>query len=268
MSDSSTADIINAAASEEPTPTIQPSLTTEIELIRGLGEKDAEGNQTWHTVAKFRELTGDDEEALAGLEHKKDITYTEYMNTLLERAVTHIGGLDVQKLPGVVNKLILADRDMLFLGVVRATYGLTRELRVRCPHCGESNDVEINLDEDFPIKRPDFDVRDTIDVKTTKGIVQLRLPNGEDTVLAQKNAKTDAEINTAMLSRCAVFSEDDEPADRVQWAKSLNMGDRRKLVNTLLNIQLGPDLEAVDTQCASCGKNMPLQLDWVSLLLS
>lgn len=266
MSTSSDADIINTSI-QDPTPRMQPGLTTEIELLRGLGEKHEDGSETWHSLAKFRELTGDDEEALAGLENKPNMTYTEYMNTLLSRAVTHIGGLEVAKYPGIMNKLILADRDMLFLGVVRATYGLTRDLRVRCPHCDESNDVQINLDEDFPIKQPEFDLRDTLKVQTHKGVYQLRLPNGEDSLEAQKKAKNDAEINTAMLARCAVFEEGEEPEDRVQWAKSLNAGVRRQLVNALLEVRVGPDLEGVNAQCAHCGKDMPMLLDWVSLLL-
>ena len=268
MSDSSALDIINESLSDKSVPEMQPGLETEIELLRGLGEKHEDGTETWHTLAQIKELTGDDEEALANLETKKDISYTEYMNVLLSRAVTHIGGLEVVKYPGIMNKLILADRDMLFLGVVRATYGLTRDLRVRCPHCEESNDVQINLDEDFPIKQPTFDLRDTLKVSTHKGVFQLRLPNGEDTVEAQKGAKTDAEINSVMLSRCAVFEEGEEPGDRLQWAKSLNAGVRRQLINALLDVQVGPNMEGVDAQCASCGKDMPLLLDWVRLLLS
>lgn len=266
MSTSSDADIINSSV-QDPMPSMKVGLMTEIELLRGLGEKHEDGSETWHSLAKFKELTGEDEEALAGLENKPNITYTEYMNTLLARAVTHIGDLEVKKLPGLLNKLILADRDMLFLGVVRATYGLTRDLRVTCPHCGESNDVQINLDEDFPIKRPDFDLRDTLKVHTHKGLYQLRLPNGEDTVEAQKKAKTDAEINTALLARCAVFEAGEEPADRVQWAKSLNAGVRRQLVNALLEVQVGPDLSGVNTPCAHCGEEIQMTLDWVSLLL-
>lgn len=267
MSSSSEADMINSLAAD-PVPAIKPPLSTSIDLLRGLGEKHDDGTETWHDVAYVKELTGADEEALAGLESKKGITYTDFMNALLERSVLRIGTLDVAQHPGLLNKLILADRDMLFLGVVRATYGVGRELRVHCPHCEAQNDVTVDLDEDFPIKRADFDLRDTIKVDTPKGTFQLRLPNGEDTIQAQKVAKTDAELNTAMLSRCAVFEEGEAPDNRLEWARGLNIGVRRKLVQTLLDVQLGPDLEGVDAQCAVCGKDMPLILDWVSLLLS
>jgi hypothetical protein len=266
MSTSTEADFINSAAAD-PAPAISPPLSTEIELLRGLGEKHDDGSETWHDVAYIRELTGADEEVLAGLETKKGLTYTEYMNALLERSVLRIGSLDVAKFPGLMNKLILADRDMLFLGVVRATYGVSKDIRVQCPHCSASNDVSLDLDGDFPIRRPDFDLRDTIKVNTQQGVIQLRLPNGEDAIEAQKKAKTDADLNTAMIGRCAVFEEGEAPLDRNEWARSLNIGVRKKLINTLLSVQLGPDLEGVDAQCAACGESMPLMLDWVSLLL-
>lgn len=267
MSTASDAETINALTAD-PVPSMPTPLSTRIELLRGLGEKNADGTENWHTTAQVRELTGEDEEYLATIEGKKGLTYTEFMNTLLERAVLKIGDLDVPSLPGIMNKLILADRDMLFLGLVRATYGVTREFRVTCPSCGVSNDIKIDLDEDFPIKTTDLDLRDTIKVETRQGIIQLRLPNGEDTIEAQKLATTDAELNTVMLSRCSVWEEGQAPQDRLVWARKLGKADRDKLIKALLDIQVGPDLEGVDTQCATCGKDLPIVLDWVSLLLS
>lgn len=268
MSTASDADVINSLGAD-PVPSMPTPLSTHIKLLRGLGEKTADGVETWHDLAEVRELTGEDEEYLASLQGKEGLTYTEYMNFLLERAVLRIGDLVVKDLPGIMNKLALPDRDMLFLGVVRATYGIERSMRARCPHCGTSNDIVLNLDDDFPIRKADFDMRDTIKVKTNKGIVQLRLPTGEDTIQAQKQAKSDAEINTVMISRCSVWEKGEEPADRMAWARKLNIGDRRKLIDVLLAADnLGPDLEAVDTQCAECSKPLPILLDWVSLLLS
>lgn len=266
MSSSSEADTINALATD-PVPRMVAPLSTEIQLLRGIAQKKDDGSTVWHDVAHVNEITGEDEEALSALTSKgKDLTYTEYMNALLEKAVVLIGDLKVSEYPGIMNKLILADRDMLFLGVVRATYGVKREIRVGCPSCRETNDVEIDLDEDFAISKPDFDVREPISVETKKGIIKLRLPNGEDTIFSQKKAKTDAELNTAMLARCAVWEDGEGPPDPLEWARKLNVADRRKLVNTLLDIKLGPDLGAVDTQCAHCGKDLPIQLDWVNLL--
>jgi hypothetical protein len=267
LSTQTVADTINSAATD-PVPAMPVPLSNQVKLLRGLGKKQPDGSDEWYDVAEVRELTGADEEYLAALEKKEGLTYTDYMTALLSRAVVNIGPLVVDRMPGLLNKLVLADRDMLFLGVVRATYGTTRDIQVVCPKCQALQDVVIDLDEDFPITYPDFDLRDTIKVNTRKGVVQLRLPTGEDTVLAQKNAKDDAQLNTAMLARCAVWDEGEAPVDPLQWARELNVGDRRKLVNALLEVEVGPKLEGVETQCAECGKDMPILLDWVSLLLS
>jgi hypothetical protein len=262
------ADIVNNAVAADPVPTMPGSLDTSVQLLRGLGQKLDDGDDTWHDVAYVKELTGADEEYLATLETKKGLTYTEYMTALLERSVERVGTLVVKDMPGLLNKLILADRDMLFLGIVRATYGTTRDLQVICPKCQTQNDVTLDLDADFPVTQPGFDLREPIDVQTKKGVIHLRMPNGEDTIKAQQKSTSDAELNTIILSRCAMWDEGTAPADPVDWAKGLNIADRRKLVNTLINIEIGPKLEGVETQCATCGEDMPILLDWVSLLLS
>ena len=266
MSDTAVAEAINEAIAD-PVPHMQRPLNNQIELLRGLQET-VDGEVVWHTVATTKELTGADEEYLASIENEEGLTYTEYMSAILERAVVSIGGLKVSDIKGVINKLILSDRDMLFLAVLRSTYGTEREIRAMCSKCGAVNDVVIDLDEDFKITRPDFDVTQPLEVTVGKTTYQLRPPNGEDTIAAQKVAKTDAELNTVMLSRCSVFGEI-SPQDPLEWARNLNVNTRRKLTNALLDLdELGPDLKGVETHCAECGIVMPILLDWVSLLLS
>lgn len=265
----STADIANLIneASTTSAPTYPYPLSNTVELLRGLAQ-DTDDGKVWHTTAVVRELTGEDEEYLASLEKRNpNMPYTQFMNALLERGVESIGDLPVSE--PVLSKLILADRDMLYLGILRATYGREKELRVMCGQrdCGTWQNVTIDLDEDFPVTAPDFDIRQPIEVKLKNGTVKLRMPNGEDILSIQKHSDNAAEYNTQMIARCAVFEEGQQPIDRVQWAKGLSIPDRRKLVNTLLELDLGPHLEVVNTQCVECGADMPILLDWVSLLL-
>lgn len=266
MSIASTADVINDAAAD-PVPSMPVPLSGEITLLRGLARREDDDTIVWHDRAVTRELNGADEEKLAALENKSGVTYTEYMNTILESAVLSIGDLNVSQLSGISNKLILADRDMLFLAVLRSTYGNTRTIRAMCGECGAMNDIVLDLEADFPITTPDFDIREPIEVETSKGTIKLRMITGEDTIEAQKAAKTDAELNTVMLSRCVVFG-DDAPEDKLEWARSLNVADRKKLISSLQAIDIGPNLRGVDTHCAECEATMPILLDWVSLLLS
>lgn len=265
MSTSADADTINAASTDSA-PRMNPSLNEPVSLLRGI-QQEKDGEVTWHDLAVVRELTGADEEALDQVSKKKNLSYTEYMDAILKKAVISIGQLDVQAHPKVLDKLILADRNILFLAIVKATYGRTRTVRAVCTACETSNDIDIELDEDFKIEVPDFDLRVPIEVNTHKGTFKVRLPNGEDLIESQKEGKTSTETNSHILARTLVFDEN-EPADKLEFAKNLNVGVRRDLINALLDVQAGPDLEGVDTQCASCGEELPILLDWVSLLLS
>lgn len=266
MSESASAEDINQAIFDEPVPQMTTPPHSEVNLIRGIRQEDDDGTVVWHDTAVVRELTGADEEALAVVEKKPGITYSEYMNAVLVRGVVTIGSLPSHE--SVINKLILGDRDVLFLAIVKATYGDTREMPVVCMECGTHNTVALELDKDFTYDDPDFDVREPLEVKGRNDTFLVRLPNGEDTIEAQKGTANNAELNTKMLSRCAVFPDGDEPADRLKWARDLNVADRRKLVNTLLDVKVGPNMGEVDTQCAECGESLPILLDWVSLLLS
>lgn len=263
MSTESEADLINAASTDSA-PSMPSPLSSDIHLLRGVMQEH-DDDVVWHDTATVRELNGSDEEELDILGKKKGVTYTEYMDSLLKRAVLTIGTLDVKAHPHVLDKLILADRNILFLEIVRATYGNTRTLRTTCRECDTSNDVEIELDKDFEVKKFDFDPKQPVEVETHKGIFQVRLPNGSDLVEAQKDGKSESETNTIILSRALVFG-DNAPQDKLEYARNLNAGVRRKLIDAML-VEAGPDLGEVDTQCASCGAEMPLLLDWVSLLL-
>jgi phage FluMu protein Com len=261
----SQADIINTASADPP-PEMHPALDTSVELFRGVYDADTE---TWYRNAAVKELTGEDEEYLSTVQSKKDVTFFDYMSAVLRCSVVQVGPHSPKTQTHLVNKLILPDRELLFLATVRATYGTERQMNVRCGKCKGLNDVVINLDDDIPVIRPDIDFREPIEVKLTKGkSIRVRMPNGEDTTESQKDTKTDAEVTTKLLSRLAVFEDGQEPADRLAWSKSLSIADRRLIAQTLVKIEAGPKMEEVETQCAHCGSTLPVALDWVSLLFS
>jgi len=265
VSTSAQADIINSAIAD-PAPEMSPSLDTSVELFRGVYDADS---STWYQTAVVRELTGADEEALSSLQNKKGTTFFEYMSAVLSHSLVSVGPHSPKSQPHLVNKLILPDRELLFLATVRVTYGTERQMNVRCPKCGGLNDVVINLDDDIPIVRPDLDFKEPIEVKLTKGkSIRVRMPNGEDTTESQKDTKTDAEVATRLLARLAIFDDGHEPADRLAWSKSLSIADRRLIAQTLVNLEAGPKMEEVETQCAHCESVLPVALDWVSLLFS
>lgn len=248
---------------DDPAPSINSAPPTDVDLLCGMFNPE---KGDWEMVAQVRELNGEDEEAIASAASKKDLSYAEYMSVLLKRSVVSIGDISIQDNPSVLDDLIIGDRDLLFVGTVRATYGRIRELEATCNSCEATNYVTINLDEDFKVEAPKRDLHDPIQVKLKDGsVVNLRYPTGADSQVVTQKAKTTAEQNTLMLARCTVW-DGSGPANKEAWAKSLNLGDRNKLVKALTTDIPGPRMEEVKTQCADCGSDLILMMDWVSLL--
>lgn len=266
--DQQTATQINEAITE-PAPVIGFPVTNEVQLLRGVYDP---ATNTWHDRAIVKEMTGADEEYLANLEaRKKDLSFTDYIDALFARTVQSIGTLDASQHANAIDKLILADRDLLFLGIVKATHGKTRELRnLICPHCEAKNDVMIDLDEDFPSRTVEgFDPKETRSVQLRRGVVDVRLPNGED-IRATSKASNNAEFQSILIARCVVLDSDDATPfeDKLEWSKQLNVGDRNKLGDAILGIEIGPDLGGVKAHCSECSEEMNIPINWVGLLLS
>ena len=257
------AESVNNALKED-VPTIGKPEPTYVDLIRGIVDSNT---GKWHTAAEVRELTGEDEEFLASLESDRSMTYARYMNSLVARATVRIGAIEVNNSPNVVQELIVGDRDLLFLGIVRATYGPEKTFTRNCSTCDKPNDVTINLTEDFPVKMPTIDVHGTLEVPLKRGSVKVRIPNGADNLYVSKAGSTSAEQSTLLISRCTVWDDIDAPKDPIRWAKSLSLADRNKIVRAILDIEVGPSMREVNTQCAHCSNEMIIAIDWVSLLL-
>lgn len=252
------ADALNAALGDD-IPQIAKTPSTTLELLCGYYNSDT---KSWETSATVRELNGFDEEALAALEGR-NVVYAEYMTTLLKRAVLTVGSQSVQENPSIIEDLIIGDRDLLFIKIIEATYGKNREYVVPCNSCTASNDVTVSLDE-FRNREVDIDPHEPLKFTLNNGSqVELRLPSGADSEIVAKKAKTVAEQNTLMLARCLLSPRVSSPQD---WAKNLGLKDRNDLVKRLLESQPGPVIGEVNAQCATCGSDLNIVLDWASLL--
>jgi hypothetical protein len=252
------ADALNAALSEK-VPEIKEAPTTSVELIRGVFNKET---NSWETEAKVRELNGFDEESLASMD-SRNVVYAEYMTFLLKRAVVSVGSITVAENPSVIENLIIGDRDILFLKIIEATYGNNREYQIQCMSCEASNDVIITMDT-FKNRETTHDPKLPLEYTLGDGtVVKMRLPNGIDSQIVAKKSKTVAEQNTLMLARCVEHPAMHNP---VEWAKGLGLKDRSALVKVLLDNQPGPEIGEVNAQCATCGGDLNIVLDWASLL--
>lgn len=261
MSNPTSVDVVNNALADSA-PSMQVALDNTVTLIRGLWSTHSEKFETFATV---KELTGADEEFLASFDARPNTTYGEYLSAVLSRSVISIGGIQIKSSKDL-DSLIVGDRDLLFLQAVRTTYGTERTVQVLCNACRKKNDVVIELDKDFPSKLPDFNVFEPLTVEGKYTSYRFSIPTLAD-LNAAAVAKSPAESNTIVISRCAVFEDGEAPADRLAWARGINSSDRRKIIDLLLSIDLGPTLEEVDTHCAHCEKEMTVALNWVSLLL-
>lgn len=251
-------------AIKDKVPTIGKPESLTVELQRGLMDPVS---GMWQTTAEVRELTGEDEEYLASLENDRNMTYAKYINSLLARSTERIGTIHINGEQKVLHDLVVGDRDALFLGVIKATYGPERTFTRTCTPCGKDSDITINLIDDFPLAQPNVDVHKPIEVTLRKGgTMKFRIPTGSDSMQVVKDGVTSAEQSTLMIARCALW-EDGAPEDPVKWAKSLSLADRNKIIKALLNVELGPKIREVNTQCAHCGRDMEIVIDWVSLLL-
>lgn len=249
-------------AIQDPAPRISAAPVTSVLLMRGV-----QGFDAWETDATIRELNGEDEEAIASLTNKEGLVYSDYMSALLKRAVVSIGSINVQENPSVIDNLIIGDRDLLFVGAMKATYGRFREMEVSCGNCSATNFVTLNLDEDFKFDRPKTDFTKPIEVQLRDGTrMRVNYPTGGDSAYVAKKSKTVAEQNTLMIARCVEWDTEAGIEEKEHWAKSLGVSDRNKLVRALTSNPPGPKMEEVKTQCAKCQEDLIIVMDWVSLL--
>ncbi len=253
------AEAVNAAINESDLPRIGQVPSGEVTLLMGWLDID----NVWYTNAVVRELTGEDEEALSALDARSNVSYGDYMTEMLSRAVVSVGPHTIASAPHIIDELAVPDRDLLFIGIIRSTYGDARKFTVSCPSCKEDNDVNVDLSDSFPIKGTTEEIRKVRTVTLRNGTtIKLKHPNGADSRFVAKYSKTVAEQNTALISRCALV---DVP-DTLSWAKKLGLADRNALTKEIMGQKFGPQAEEVNAPCGHCGENISLNIDWVSLL--
>lgn len=264
MSTTEEVDALNQAI-EDKIPEIANPESTSVRLMRGLIDP-ASGD--WQMEAQVRELTGADEEHLARVESKQNVTYAEYMSALLRRATISVGSIDITKNPAALDNLIIGDRDALFLGIIKCTYGIERTFNARCNACEQKNDVTINLDQDFAYDKPSVDLHKPLPVTLRNGtVVNLRLPTGADSAYVAANATSSAHQSTLMIARCTVWGDGEKPLNTEEWARDLSVVDRNTIIKTLTDLTVGPKIGEVNVHCAHCQEPIRIMIDWISLLL-
>jgi hypothetical protein len=252
-------------AFKDPAPSIALPESVIVELQRGL-LNTVTGQ--WQTTAEVRELNGKDEEFLSSLENNKKISYAMYVNTLVSRATVRIGDTTIRNNKSIIEELITGDRDILLLAILKATYGPERTFRYPCNDCNTTNNITINIEEDFPMQETTLNLRDPFFVTLKNGTkLKFRYPVGSDNI-AMGKGETTAQQSTLLISRCVVWDDHKDSLYSEEWAKNLGLQDRNTILGEILGPKVGPKLGEVKTQCATCDADITINVDWVSLLLA
>ena len=237
-----------------------------VTLFRGLVH-----GMSWHTDAEVSELTGEDEEVIARSMAANDSW--GFVNAILLQGVKRVGPLVLTDLPtaervGTIDRLLIGEKELLFLNVLRVTYGDTRTVTTVCPSCQETNEVDFSISEDVPIRiledpqRPSYTF--TLKDGTT---LEYRLVTGDDqTEATKRRGATIAEQNTITLSRCIVTHMGMPLVDPMVFARRMSAADRRKLLDEISSKQPGPHFEEVKLPCAACGVMSSFLPSWADLL--
>ena len=246
-----------AKAMEEPAQVIKTRAPSESDVELPGGFIDTDGELI--TTAEVKELTGADEEAVA-----KAGSTGKALNVLLQRGLVKLGSRAATKED--LDTLLSGDRDAILLGIRRVTFGANAEVSVRCMHCADEHDTEIDLFSDVPVTKLEDPIEDrTWEVETKKGMAVISLPNGvTQRKLMENYDKTPAEINTLLLSGC-IMSINGSPSSGATTALSLGMADRTKIVETIITRNPGPRLGEVTKACKACGELMELPLSLLDL---
>lgn len=248
-----TAALLTADTKNDP-PAIRRAPVTHLTLEQGVQVDGA-----FVRDAEVRELSGQDEEALA----RCGTDTARLLETLVVRGTRTIGAQSMSK--AVADQLLIGDREALILAIRRVTFGDTVDFEaLPCPHCGERSDVQYALD-DVPVRHlADPDQTEFPVPLRWEATAYVRLPNGADQMAIQAiSAQPDAVQNSLMLGRCILRIEHpDKDTVRGDAAlpKTLSMGDRFTLMNFLLDTQPGPRFNECSFVHEVCDQEVSLPL--------
>jgi hypothetical protein len=238
------------AEEKKPNPvTVVPPSDTVVKLPCGYATFTGEVVRE----AEVRELTGKDEEAIA-----RASNVGKALLSILSRGVVSIGNQRATE--EMLDSLLTGDRDMLLLGIYKATFGNEAVVQGICNNCNELHDISIDLNKDLKV-RP-FTGSRKFTLKGKAGEIIVQLPNGFTQKELVENAdKSVAELTTLLLENC-VESIDDVAVVSKEQVQNLGITDRKTIAEEINKRSFGPLFEEVAVQCPKCeGEvNVPLNL--------
>lgn len=226
-------------------------------------------------TAYVRELHGGDEEDLAraASSHRPE----RLLNTLLMAGVERIGSTPVTE--GLLDRMLVGDRDALVLGIRLQTFGKTVEFeRYTCAGCAATFSLHVDL-ADIPVVEAATPGETSIIVELKGGrAAKVRHATGSDQLalmaVSREKGSTLAEQDTLLLSRVvlALKSHDGDwvevSANPAHVREALGMADRRAIMRTMNRERPGPRMDEVAVTCPDCGHGDTVTLTVGALFLS
>ena len=220
-------------------------------------------NNKWETEVELRELTGADEEALARFNDTAD-----FFDGVLVYGTARIGSVQLTDLSfperqSILAELLIGEREQLFINIARVTYGNEKDIEHVCPSCGNQAETTVLISEDIkmPVMENPYTITHTM--VTSKGnTLTYRLATGSDQMeLLKKKGVSAAEQTSFMISQCVIKENDKPVIDPMGMARGLSMGDRRKLMDHLVEDQPSPDMN-LTMPCTNCNFELTLLISW------
>ncbi len=186
------------------------------------------------TTAEVRELTGRDEEAIL-----KASNVGRALTTILSRGVVRLGELPAEE--ALLDKLFVGDRDMLLLGIYKATFGSTAELTGYNIETGDAVPVEVDLLKDIPVKKMVDPINEKVfTVKGPKNEFVVTLPTGAtQKELFASADKSISELTTILLYNC-ILEINGKNVFSIEQIRNLGLKDRQLVNEEITNRTPGP----------------------------
>ena len=222
--------------------------------------------QTLHTTYMVREMTGVEEDILAG----KGDPLTKFGHVIGNCTVSIGEIIDPKEIHRIVRRLPAIDRVELLIAIRRVSISDLYRFRYQCAECGHVGTAQVDLAklERKPVKEPGKLIHEFVTPSGRK--VEWKIMDGEDEVWLRKAriSKTWADDRLTLELLARVLKIDGTPVNRssgdgiraaISALKALSLRDRNALRREFSEGEGDIDLD-IEIGCESCGHEWKTQV--------
>ena len=236
-----------------------------------------EADGTLHSEVMLREISGKEEDMLAG----KKVPDQKKMNQLIISCIERIGAIsDRDRIAAIVPELLVGDRVFLLIAIRRTSLGDDYPYKDQCPSCEKESLMSIDLGElevspmPEPTKRV-FDARLPSKAATRLWADTDELPESEKTAPTGKtvrfrpvtgrdeekinNGRSNEDALSKMLQARIELLDGKPPS--VEELQALSLTERQFLRDQIFDKADGGVETTLDVTCPLCGYDYTRELD-------